>query len=526
MNIKRIIVLLTIICFSNYNFAQEADINLNKFNSLYQLIQENYADTVDNNKMIDVAIVKMLESLDPHSTYIPSKDVQKANEPLVGNFEGIGISYDVIKDTMYVVEVILGGPCSYVGVQAGDKLIKVNDTICAGRGLARDDYMRKLRGPKGTKVKLTFLRGAYEVDFTVSRDVIPIYSVDAQYMLNTTTGYIKISRFAARTAMEVQEAIQRLKRVGMKNLILDLQGNQGGYLNSAVQICDDLLDGNKLIVYTEGMHSPRQEFLSSGNGLHKTGKIIVLINENSASASEIVAGAIQDWDRGLILGRRSFGKGLVQKPFYLADGSVVRLTTAHYYTPSGRNIQKPYDGSKDKYYNEIIARIKSGQIMQADSVKFPDSMMRKTARGRRVYSGGGISPDIFVGIDTSMYSEYYLQLIRKGLLNSFVIGYLDKNRATMMQLYPTIKEFKNNYAVNKSLMLQFNEYGAANGVPIDKNGLKVSGAHMSMQLKALLARNLYSAAAYFEIYNELDPMIIKALELMEKDFSKYNIQSN
>ena len=526
MKLKVFLSLFYILIFSNSLLAQNADLNLSKFNSLYNLVQENYADTVDQNKLIDVAIVKMLESLDPHSTYIPAKDVQRANEKLGSNFEGIGVSYDVIKDTMYVVEVIQGGPCSHVGVLAGDKLLKINDTLCAGKSYSQDDYMKRLRGSKGTKVKLTFLRANIEVEFNVTRDVIPIYSVDAQYMMNDNVGYIKISRFAAKTAYEVQDAIQKLKRNGMKNLIIDLQGNQGGYLNSAVQICDDMLEGNKLIVYTEGTHSKREEYRSTGNGLHKTGKVIILINENSASASEILAGAMQDWDRGLIIGRRSFGKGLVQKPFYLVDGSVVRLTTAHYFTPSGRNIQKPYDGSKDKYYNEIVSRLKTGQLMQSDSVKFPDSMMRMTARGRKVYSGGGISPDIFVGIDTSMYSEYYLQLIRKGILNSFVINYLDKNRMNYLTTYPQFKDFKNNYAVSKSLLIQLNDFAAANGVPFDKKGMKTSSQHLSIQLKAIFARNLYSSAAFFEIINELDPMINKALELTDRNFSNFKVQNN
>lgn len=503
--------------------AQYSELDIAKFNSLYKIILENYADTVNSTKLIDGAIVKMLESLDPHSTYITAKDVQKANEPLVGNFEGIGVQYDVIKDTMYVVEVIAGGPCSYVGVMAGDKLIKINDTSCIG--WARDEFMKKLRGAKDTKVNLTFIRAGKVIDFVVARGVIPLYSVDATYMLDSITGYIKLSRFAARTGEEVQKAIYTLQSKGMKNLVFDLQNNQGGYLNSAISISDDFLDENRLIVYTQGEHSPRTDFHSTGQGMFSKGKLIVLVNESSASASEIVSGAMQDWDRALIVGRRSFGKGLVQKPFYLSDGSVVRLTTAHYYTPSGRDIQKPYNEGKDAYYSELVKRLKSGQMMHPDTIKMPDSLMRMTAHGRKVFSGGGISPDIFVAIDTSFASEYYSNIVRKGLLSQFTLSYLDKMRKDLIQNYPNIQEFKMKFKVSEALVLEFTNFCEKNSLPLDKKGFKTAKHVIEVQIKALFARNLYSSAAYYEIANELDPAINKALELIYTNFAKYGVQN-
>ena len=374
-----------------------------------------YVDDVDEDKLVEDAIINMLEELDPHSTYSDAEEVKKLNEPLVGNFDGIGVQFNMATDTLFIIQPVSGGPSEKVGILAGDRIIEVNDTVIAGVKMSTEEIMRRLRGPKGTKVNLKIMRRGVSglLPFTVKRDKIPVYSLDASYMMNKTTGYIRISRFAATTAEEFEKALHDLQKKGMRNLILDLQGNGGGYLNAAIEIANHMLQKGELIVYTEGKRNPRTEFNARGNGDFRDGKLVVLVDEFSASASEIVTGAIQDWDRGTVVGRRTFGKGLVQRPIDLPDGSMIRLTVARYYTPSGRCIQKPYE-SIEQYNKDLIERYNRGEMLSADSIHFPDSLKAKTLKlGRTVYGGGGIMPDYFVPIDTTYYTDFFhLNLLR------------------------------------------------------------------------------------------------------------------
>ncbi|GIV41674.1 MAG: peptidase S41 [Vicingaceae bacterium] len=489
--------------------------SIRKIETVLYYIENGYVDTVDPGKLAEKAIVGMLESLDPHSVYIPKEEVQAMNEPLEGNFEGIGIEFQILQDTVMVVHPIIGGPSEILGIRAGDKIIKVNDTVFAGIKLTNRDVVKKLRGPKGTKVKVSIMRAGNPelIDFVITRDKIPIYSVDAAYMIDKKTGYVKISRFAKETDKEFREAMEKLKKQGLENLILDLQGNGGGYLNTAVQLADEFLDNNKLIVYTLGAHHPKEEYKAINKGVFEKGKLVVLIDEGSASASEIVSGAIQDWDRGLIVGRRSFGKGLVQRPYALADGSFIRLTTGRYYTPTGRSIQKPYDENINKYRSEIYERMKSGELNDSDKIKLPDSLKFKTPAGRVVYGGGGIVPDVFVPIDTSGYSKYYSDLVRKGILNDFVLNYIDKKREELLKSYPDMQTFKSN-ADMAPIQKELYKFAEEKKLEPNQDQMKISDRWIAMQLKANIARHLYGNYAYFYIINDLNPIYLKGVEVV------------
>ena len=446
----------------------EEEKQFRKLGELIDMLDNYYVDSAQTSVVIEDAIQQILEELDPHSVYIPKKEVEATNEPLVGNFEGVGIQFNILNDTVVIANVISGGPSEKVGLLAGDKIIMVNDTNIAGIKIANSDVMKKLRGNKGTKVKVEVMRSGSKklLDFVIVRDKIPLYSVDASYMVDDKIGYIRLNKFSATTTQEMRTALNDLKSKGMKDLILDLQNNGGGYLSAAVELSDEFLDDNKLIVYTEGFHQPKQVFTSTPMGAWEEGNLVVLINESSASASEIVSGAIQDWDRGLVIGRNSFGKGLVQKPFGMSDGSQVRLTVAEYFTPSGRCIQRPYDKGKKDYYSEFERRYKSGQLMFMDSIKLPDSLQYATLKNKRkVYGGGGILPDIFVGLDTSENSEYYSSLIRKGTFNQFSIKYLDQKRKELLKQFPDAKSFKNGFEVDKNLLDELVEEGVKEGTP-------------------------------------------------------------
>lgn len=503
----------------------EAQINHNeavrKIETVLYYIQNAYVDTVQISKLAETAIVSILEELDPHSIYIPKEEVQAMNEPLEGNFEGIGIQFQIFQDTILVLSTILGGPSEQVGIRAGDKIVRVNDTLVAGVKITNREVMKKLRGPKGTKVKVSVLRSGESdlLDFVITRDKIPIYSIDASYMIDKKTGYIKLSRFAKDSDKEFKDAVAQLKKEGMENLILDLQGNGGGYLNTAVELADEFLGDNKLIVYTEGVHQRREDYRAMKSGVFEKGKLIILVDEGSASASEIVSGAIQDWDRGLIVGRRTFGKGLVQKPYVLSDGSFIRLTTARYYTPTGRSIQKPYDKGTTTYRKEIFQRYQSGELSDSEKVHLPDSLKFKTPAGRMVLGGGGILPDVFVPIDTSMYSDYYATLIRKGILNDFSLMLLDKNREKWLAQYPTMKEFKQLFS-DTSFFSNLIAYAISREVKQDEEQIRRSERLIQIQLKAMLARNLYGITAYFYIFNELNPVYRKGVELINSEIFK------
>ena len=499
-----------------------------KFSTLLFLINNFYMDTVNMQQLTEKAIVATLKDLDPHSAYISKKDVERTNEPLVGSFEGIGITFQLFKDTILVIAPVPGGPSDKVGIMAGDKIIKVDGEDAFGQKITNDWVMKHLRGKKGTKVVVSIYRKGVKglIDFTIVRDVIPLKSLDAAFMLNKTTGYIKLNRFAQKSTEEFDQAIDSLKRHGLKSLIFDLRGNSGGYLSTAQGIADEFLGPKKLIVYTEGIHSPRQNLYSSRKSKFEKGKLIVLINEGSASASEIVSGALQDWDRAILIGRRSFGKGLVQRPFQLPDGSVVRLTVARYHTPSGRWIQKPYNKGVNAYYRDLEERMKHGELIHPDSIHFPDSLKFHTASGRTVYGGGGIMPDIFVPWDSARYDMFYSELIRKGAFNTFVNNFLNDNRKKLHKVYPDLKSYIANFEITSSLFDTFLEEARKAKVKMDSAALQRNNDYIKLQMKALIARDLFDQNAYFEVMAPMDHGIQKALKVMQNDaiFKKLRIQ--
>ena len=507
---KKITLISILLLFSQSIFSQSK-----KFDALLHHIDQYYVDTTNKDQLVDEAIIAVLKDLDPHSVYIPKKELKKMNEPLVGNFEGIGIHFNILQDTLLVVSPISGGPSEEVGIKPGDKIIEVDGETIAGIGLQNSDVQKKLRGKKGTKVNVGIKRKHVPetLTFTITRDKIPIYSVDASYMLTKEIGYIKVNRFAQNTIREFNSGLTKLRNQEMKHLVLDLRGNGGGYLKTAIQLADELLDDQKLIVYTQGVKSPKQEYYTTERGNFEKGKLVVLIDEGSASASEIVSGAIQDYDRGLIIGRRSFGKGLVQKPFYLPDGSAVRLTVSRYYTPSGRCIQRTYTEGKDAYYKEISRRYESGELLNKDSIDLPDSLKYQTINSHRtVYGGGGIMPDLFVSIDTSKASEYFGQINRKGLMNQFVLSYLDTHREKIKTKYPSLTDFKEHYKTEKEILTDFIAYAEENGVEKNDDQINISKELILTRLKAILARSLWDTSAYYEIVSKIDHTLQKAIE--------------
>ena len=526
---KKIILLLFVLWTTGHLSATAQDIQGQaiKFGRVLNLIESFYVDTTNINKLTENAISEMLSALDPHSIYISKDEVEEMNQPLEGNFEGIGISFNVFHDTLVVMTTIPGGPSERVGLRPGDRIVKVGTKIIAGIGLKNPDVFKLLRGDKGTQVNLTVLRKGERapLEFTIIRDKIPIYSLDASFMLTKETAYLKLNKFAATTIEEYKVAMASLNaNAKVKNLVLDLRGNGGGFLGAAYELTNQFLEEKKLIVYTEGTHSPRRDYYSTTRGDFTQGNLIVLIDEGSASASEIVAGAIQDWDRGVLIGRRSFGKGLVQQPFPLTDGSMIRLTTAHYYTPAGRNIQKPYKDDIKNYRNEYLKRYENGEMFSKDSISLPDSLMMKTLiTKRKVFAGGGIMPDIFIPMDTSMYYRYFNNLVRKNVLFPFVVGFIDNNRDQLKKQYKSVVDFKDNFRFTDPMMDELITAGEKEGIKKDEESLKVSGIIIARQIKALIARDLYDTGAYFKIMIEDDKEIEKALEILsdQKGFNRY-----
>lgn len=485
-----------------------------KFKKALQVINTYYVDTVNSDDLAEKAIMKMLEELDPHSTYMDADEVKRSNEPLQGNFEGIGVQFQIIRDTINVVAAIAGGPSEQVGIQAGDKIVKIDTTEAVGKKVNNDFVVKHLRGPKGSKVNVSIVRDAKPnvLTFTITRDKIPINSIDAYYMVEPGVGIIKLNRFAQTTMSEYKEAIDNLKKQGLKTLILDLRDNSGGFLKTAVDLSDEFLSDGKLIVYTEGRNHNRESYTSTTKGSFEEGQLVVLIDEGSASASEIVTGAVQDWDRATVIGRRSFGKGLVQRPYDLPDGSVIRLTIARYYTPAGRCIQKPYENSREAYYEDLSKRYKSGEMVHPDSIHFPDSLKYFTKIKKRiVYGGGGIMPDYFVPIDTSRFSDYYMALIRKNAFNSFTLDYLQNARKTLKKQFPDVAAFKSKFTVDASLKKAFFDYTEKQGVKYDEQGYKQSELIINTILKATIGRNLFDLTAYFEMVTDIDPELQQAL---------------
>ena len=502
--------------------AQEKKNNqtaMRKLNLAQFAITNLYVDETDENKLVESAIIGMLEELDPHSTYSNAEEVKKMNEPLQGNFDGIGIQFNMAEDTLFVIQPVSGGPSEKVGIRAGDRIVMVNDTTIAGVKMSTEDITRRLKGPKGTKVNVKVVRRGVDelLFFTIERDKIPMYSLDASYMMTPKVGYIKINRFGATTHEEFMEALARLKGQGMQDLILDLQGNGGGYLNAAIDIANEFLGGGELIVYTEGRRNPRREFFAKGDGKHQYGKLIVLVDEFSASASEIVAGAVQDWDRGMVVGRRTFGKGLVQRPIDLPDGSMIRLTVARYYTPAGRCIQKPYE-SIEKYNADLIERYNRGEMMSADSIHFPDSLKCSTLKkGRTVYGGGGIMPDYFVPVDTTLFTKYHSQLSNKGVLLKVHFQLIDTHRDEWSKKYPDYATFNRKFELSDKMMKQLIAEGEKDGVKFDEEQYEKSESLIKLQLKALIARDLWDMNEYYHTINVVNESVNKALELLESE---------
>lgn len=514
---KRIrVLLLTIIGFVMMAGLQAQDIsNPNKsyekgkktMDYFLSVLDRLYVDTLDFNGLTETGIKEMVTTLDPHSAYTTAKDVALSREPLQGSFDGIGVTFQLIKDTINVIEVIIDGPSEKVGILPGDKIVKVDTLVACGKHVNNNWVRDHLRGKKGTKVNLTVKRGKEMLDFTITRGKIPMYSINVSFMIDDKTGYIKLDRFAQTSLNEFQQAFKKLKEQGMKNLIFDLRGNGGGYLNTAFQIASQFIDAGSMIVYTDNFRKTGEKFHATPSGLFREGKLIILVDENTASASEITSGAVQDWDRGLIMGRRTFGKGLVQKPVDLPSGAEVRVTISHYYTPSGRCIQKPYDDRKD-YFRDISNRYKNGELFSPDSIHFPDSLKYTTLkRGRTIYGGGGIMPDIFVPMDTTQYSALYNEIVRKGIVSNFVMSYLSENRERMKQLYPTFKDFDANFSISEKMYSDLLTVAAKEGVVDSAKFLFAERLKLFVDEKKGVLDSLYASLGDLRKMDKLDEMI-------------------
>ncbi len=477
------------------------------------LVQNKYVDNVHIDSLEAPAINSLLDQLDPHSIYIPSTDVVSMNEDLQGNFQGIGVEFQIIKDTVNVMNVIPDGPSFKSGVEIGDKIIKVNDSFnLTGKNIAVEDVRKQLRGPANSLVAITVLRNNASKKINITRGNIPLYSLDAAYMINNNTGYIKLNKFSETTYQEFMRAMEKLKQQHMQQLILDLRDNGGGIMQESVEIADEFLSADKLIVYTQGVHSPRADYRCGKDGVFETGKLVVLVDETSASASEILAGALQDWDRATILGRRTFGKGLVQQQFTLSDKSELRLTVARYYTPLGRNIQKPYDKGKEQYEEELVNRFHDGEVVIGDTTK-PKGHAFKTPNGHLVYGGGGITPDIFVGYDTTMQPKEVMQLYAKNTLADFVYNYYIEHRTKLWQ-YKSPEQLYKQFHFGESDWQQFTNFAKQDSIDVSKLAVTAK-TFVTGQMENLLARQIWRTEGFFELSNVNDPMIKKALEVLK-----------
>lgn len=520
------ILILAFFYIGSYGQSASSKQEIQKLIAAMQIIDLAYVDSIDMQDVVTDAIVKSLKRLDPHSSYISKEDIRKANEPLEGSFEGIGVTFQIYQDTILVISPVPGGPSEKLGILSGDKIVIINGENATGSEINNEWVMERLRGKKGTTVDVSISRkGRAELlEFAIERDKIPLNSIDARFMAAPEIGYIRLNRFSKTSIDEFTEAIAELTSQGMEKLILDLRGNSGGFLNIAVELADEFLDLGRLIVYTEGLHSPRQNYFATPAGNFKTGKLIIIIDEASASASEIVSGAVQDLDRGVVIGRRSFGKGLVQRPFNLPDGSVIRLTTARYYTPSGRSIQRPYENGSEEYYKDLQQRFRRGEYIYADSIEFPDTLKYSTLNGRTVYGGGGIMPDVFIPWDSTMFSDYYIEIRRKGLINSFTLDYVEENRIRLHEEYSSLEKFKTDFLV-EDVMERFFQQAEEEDVKFKEEDWAASELLIKTQIKALIARHLWDIEAYYQIILTIDNEFNQAVEMLrdESIFGKLNI---
>ena len=538
---KRIylILLIFILLASNLN-AQISTSQAFKFNRVMDLISMFYVDTIEEQQLIEKAIISVLKDLDPHSIYIKKEDVQEMNESLIGSFEGIGITYNILNDTAYIISTYPKGPSDKIGIKAGDRIIYIADEKVIGVDLNSQLIKEKLLGKKGSEISIKIKRKHIEnlLEFTITRGKIPLKSIDAAYLINSNIAYVRLNKFAATTMDEFEKATKKLKKEGAKHIILDLRDNGGGYLRTAINLTDEFLDTKKLIVYTKGVSSPKSEYFSNSKGSFKDSKLVILINEGTASASEIVSGAIQDWDRGIIIGRRSFGKGLVQRPFNLVDGSIIRLTIARYYTPTGRLIQKTYKNGYDDYKNDISKRIEHGELYNADSINFVDSLKFITLKNKRtVFAGGGIMPDIFIPVDTTIFPPFYKKIIKSGSLYDFILHKIDIDREKITKAHPTFDSYKKKYVVNEKLFKELIEFCIIkelekkiskehlleidNDESVDLNKLfskyNFNTPNIKNHIKALIARDLWGRQEYYEIINLRDKTVTKAIEVINDE---------
>ncbi len=561
---KKITILFVsgIFLFNSQNItAQERTITDEaklKFDDVLALVKTRYVDTVNLNVLVEDAIKGMMKDLDPHSEYYTAEEYEKMNEPLQGNFEGIGVQFNITRDTIVVQSPISGGPSEKLGIRSGDKIVKIEGKSVAGIKITNNDVIKKLRGDKGTTVNVSiYRRGLKElIEYAIVRDKIPIFSVDASYMLTPEIGYIKVNRFAETTMDEFRAGLDKLKAKNVKHLVLDLRGNSGGYLKTSIELADEFLKDREMIVYTEGVSSPKREYIATTRGSFEQGKLVVLIDEGSASASEIVSGAVQDWDRGLLIGRRSFGKGLVQGPFRLRDNSWLKITTARYYTPTGRCIQRSYEEGIDEYRKEDERRVASGELFHQDSIHLADSLKYYTPNNRVVFGGGGIMPDIFMPLDTSENSKFLTEIYAQGILNDFVNEYTDNKREEFASLYPNFETFDKKFEVNQKLFDEFLAYadkhlaekskadsitvvdedgedikvlnkkiaGDKSPEQIKTEGIKISGAHLKNRIKAYIARTFWQTEAFFQVINKVSPEVQKAIKVInDKTFEEMKI---
>jgi carboxyl-terminal processing protease len=515
---KQLILTFAGICLAITASAQQNNLSMasQKVGLALYAIKSLYVDDTNENNLAEAAIKAMVEKLDPHSAYMTSEEMKEMNEPLQGGFDGIGISFNMFNDTLYIVEVISGGPSERVGLLPGDRIIKVNGEAIAGVKMSSNEVMKRLKGPKGTQVTVSIKRRnkADLMDFKIVRDKIPIYSLDASFMVDKKIGYIRLNRFGATTAEEFSDALKELKKQGMTQLVLDLESNGGGLMNAAIQLADEFLSDRESIVYTEGVHSPRMDNYATKSGDFETGKLIVLIDEYSASASEILSGAIQDWDRGLIIGRRSFGKGLVQRPIPLPDGSTLKLTVARYYTPSGRFIQKPYENAEN-YSRDLIDRYNRGEMSSADNIHFPDSLKTTTLQNKRtIYGGGGIMPDVFIPLDTTKYTSLHRTLSNSGILNRFSIKFVDENRNSLKAKYPDIDAFVSGFQPDENLFQALIRFAKDEKTELTDKDLSSDKTLMMKQLKGYMARDLGKSADYYKVMWNENESLVKAIEIL------------